>query len=489
MLTLTIITTIQAQITIGTETQVNTYTADDQYRQKVAYDNAGNYIIVWASVLQDSSGEGIYAQRYDMNGNTIGTEFLVNTTTADDQYDPDVVFDSNGNFVIVWISAYQDGDDDGIFFQRFNASGIKLGSEVQVNQNFISIQVHPTIDMAPNGNFAVSWISFDPNTGTDDIMVRLFDASGNAVSSDILVFKAACCQFAQTDIAMCDNGNFVITYNHLDNSGRGVFAQLFDSSGAPLTAIFPVNTFTTNDQDFADVDMSPNGMFVITWSSWDQDSSDYGIYAQRFDTLGNPVGSEIWVNTDYTWSRQGKPVIAMDDTGNFTIVWASWWNDGDGNAVKAKRFLADGTPIGPEFQVNTTTLNNQEEPKVAMTSTGEFIVVWQSWDQDGSNNGVYFQRYSSAIPSYVEDYNLSDHAFVFPNPVKEIANVYLDNEISGNIDVTIFDISGKIIEHNKFEKMSPSCNYKINMNGLMPGTYIITLKNNEHIAHYRVIKQ
>ncbi len=45
------------------------------------------------------------------------------------------------------------------------------------------------------------------------------------------------------------------------------------------------------------------------------------------------------------------------------------------------------------FQVNSTT-NNQAAPAVAMDSTGDFVVAWQSQGQDGSNYGVYAKRYA-----------------------------------------------------------------------------------------------
>ena len=40
--------------------------------------------MTWTSYDQDSD-HGIYAQRYDASGNAVGSETRVNTTTADDQ--------------------------------------------------------------------------------------------------------------------------------------------------------------------------------------------------------------------------------------------------------------------------------------------------------------------------------------------------------------------------------------------------------------------
>ena len=44
--------------------------------------------------------------------------------------------------------------------------------------------------------------------------------------------------------------------------------------------------------------------------------------------------------------------------------------------------------VGSEFQVNTYTINNQENPSVASFSNGNFVVTWQSLDQDGDRSGI-----------------------------------------------------------------------------------------------------
>ena len=48
----------------------------DQYREG-KYD--GDFVIAWMSYLQDGSGHGVYAQRYNASGVPQGPEFRVNT--------------------------------------------------------------------------------------------------------------------------------------------------------------------------------------------------------------------------------------------------------------------------------------------------------------------------------------------------------------------------------------------------------------------------
>lgn len=64
--------------------------------------------------------------------------------------------------------------------------------------------------------------------------------------------------------------------------------------------------------------MDSDGNFVITWGSVNQDGSDCGVFAQRFDSTGSKTGSEFQVNT-YNQNGQRFPSIAMDSYGDFII--------------------------------------------------------------------------------------------------------------------------------------------------------------------------
>jgi len=58
-----------------------------------------------------------------------------------------------------------------------------------------------------------------------------------------------------------------------------------------------------------------------------------------------------------------------------------------------------GNPVGPEFRVNTYTTGSQFLPSVASDPTGNFVVVWQSANQDGSMQGIFGQRYNLIVPA------------------------------------------------------------------------------------------
>jgi len=108
-----------------------------------------------------------------------------------------------------------------------------------------------------------------------------------------------------------------------------------------------------------------------------------------------PTGGEFKVNT-YTIGLQGASAVAMDADGDFVVTWLSNGQDGSNFGIYAQRYNAAGAPQGSEFRVNTFTTGNQQNPAVAMDAAGNFVVTWQSNGQDGDFDGIYAQRYNAA---------------------------------------------------------------------------------------------
>ena len=74
--------------------------------------------MAWTSRNQDGSGLGVYAQVFDSAGVKVNAEFLVNMTTAGNQWEPAVAAFADGNIVAAWTSD-NDGGVQGIFARRF----------------------------------------------------------------------------------------------------------------------------------------------------------------------------------------------------------------------------------------------------------------------------------------------------------------------------------------------------------------------------------
>jgi hypothetical protein len=205
-------------------------------------------------------------------------------------------------------------------------------------------------------------------------------------------------QLAPAIGASPDGNHYVVVWTSVpvgspaqDGNGHGVYAQRFDSAGNPAGAEFLVNTTTTGNQGNASVAVYDAG-FVVTWESPDTDSG--GVYAKRYDSAGVVATAEFKVNGSDT-GLQRRPDVAADNGGAFVICYenrplASY-------EILCRRYNSSAVLQGTEISANSTTVGDQQLPTVGRASNGDFTVAWQSSnDQDGDEIGVVMRRYNNA---------------------------------------------------------------------------------------------
>jgi hypothetical protein len=428
---------------IGSEFRVNTYTSDIQRTffespKSVAIDADGGFVVTWSSNGQDGNGNGVYAQRYNSAGIAQGSEFRVNTYIISEQQNSTVAMDADGDFVITWTSNGQDSSLRGVYARRYNAAGVAQGSEFRVNTYTTSNQLYSSVAMDAEGDFVVTWSSNGQDGSGYGVYAQRYNAAGVAQGDEFRVNTTTNVNQHYSSVAMDAEGDFVVTWtsSSQDGNGEGVYAQRYNESGVAQGREFRVNTTTIGNQQYSSVAIDPDGDFIVTWSSNGQDGSGWGVYAQRYNESGVAQGSEFRVNTT-TSGNQLYSTVAMDGDGGFVVTWSSNGQQGSGSEVYAQRYNASGVALGTEFRVNSTTSNNQQYSSVAMNADGDFVIDWSSNGQDGSNYGVYAQRYrgnsapsvTNAIANQTTPENLP---FSFTLP----ANTFNDVDIAAGDSLT-----------------------------------------------------
>lgn len=417
-----------ASVPDGSEFRANTHTPRQQSSPFVAMSADGRFVITWGSFNQDGvNSGGVYAQRYSSAGLPQGPEFRVNTYTTSNQNEPAAAIDDDGDFIIAWNSTGQDGDRDGVYAQRYSATGAPQGPEFRVNSYTTGSQGSPAVAMDAEGNFVIVWSGIDHDFIGSAVYAQLYDATGVPVGTEFRV-NATTGGGAIPSVAMDDDGDFVVTW-HGDGTVVGdndIHARCFSASGVPQGAEFRVNVHTTNPQLEPSAAMDADGNFVVTWASRDQDGSGNGIYARRYSAGGVPRGTEFRVNA-FTTNLQLNATAAMNATGDFVISWMSYGHDGSGIGVYAQRFNVAGLPQGPEFRVNSYTTDDQWFPSAAMDADGNFAIAWLSDGQDGSDGGVYAQRYAVSTRPAV-----TASEFVWQSAPQRVEFTF-DEDVSGSL--------------------------------------------------------
>ena len=288
-----------------------------------------------------------------------------------------------------------------------NGTPTPVGGEFRVNTYTTLNQFQPAVTALSDGGFVATWASDGQDGSGWGVYGQRYDAAGAAVGDEFRA-NAATASYQQTPAATAlANGGFVVTWQSWgqDGSGWGIYSQRYDAAGAAVGGEFRANTYTFSDQWSPAVTALADGGFVVTWTSNGQDGSGSGIYAQRYDAAGAAVGGEFRVSTTTDLDQVYPAVTALAD-GGFVITWTSDGQDGSGYGVYAQRYDAAGVAVGGEFQVNTYTSGSQYQPSVTAHLGGGFVVAWTSNIQDGNSFGIYAQRFAApdgnAPPSNIE---------------------------------------------------------------------------------------
>ncbi len=386
----------------------------------------------------------------------IGSEFQINSYTTGDQVEASVAADAEGDFVVAWGSGPPGDYPQYVLARRFDSAGVAQGEEWQVSAGTTEVDFEPDVAMDAEGEFVVVWTGAGVFPGDLLVIGRLYAADGSQVEV-FLVGSGTSDRARAPAVAMGSDGSFVVAWDNdesdgSDVDGRSVQARRFDSTGEPEDDQFQVNSYTTDDQENADVGIDADGDFVVVWESVGAgDATARSIMAQRFASDGSAAGSELRVSIS-TAEDNSAPAVAVDGDGDFVVVWAApgflpgsqvllgkrfasdgslvdtfqanlgtsggvdnpsistgadglmvAWSDSystqtdtDGRSIHGRYYSSSGAAVGSQFQINTFTTGDQQRPSIAGASD-HFIVVWDSEGIDGDGLSVQGQLHGSSI--------------------------------------------------------------------------------------------
>ncbi|MGB0903299.1 MAG: beta strand repeat-containing protein, partial [Mangrovicoccus sp.] len=419
------------------ERQANTYSTNRQDLAASATLEDGSVILIWSSLNQDGSGWGIYGQRFDALGQKIGGEFHVSDDyTSSNQVWPRIVATGGLDFIVVWHDEDNSrfGSSYDVVMQRMTVQITDPGlptevqtvvdvagsTNTQVNSYNNSTEQRADVAALSNGHVVVVWDgNLAPTDGSSySVQAAIFDSAGVMQGSQFQVNSFTTNGQYSRAVAGLENGGFVVIYqsNHSGNQ-YDLYVQRYDNAGVALNldgsssggALAPtlINSYTAGNQHWQRVAALQDGGFVVVWNSEGQDSNGSGIFAQRFDQNGQPVGQEFRVN-DRTSGNQTEPDVTGLENGGFVITWTdqSFYVENGSynyNGVVAQEYDAAGHRVDDNFIVNSEIRHYQERPTVTAMKGGGYMIAFTSQagannPGDGDNDGIFYQVYGSTAP-------------------------------------------------------------------------------------------
>ncbi|MCO6458953.1 MAG: Ig-like domain-containing protein [Pirellulaceae bacterium] len=387
---------------LGSESRVNQFTPGVQstllQSQAVTFVAADQTLVAFTgSGPQDPWG--VFAQRIAGDGTRLGDQIRLNQTTLGTQEFASAAALPGGRFVAVW-SGYGAGDSYGVFARRLDAQGTPLSHEMLVNTTTLGAQLRPKVAAAPDGRFVVTW--FGTGQGDDwGVFARLFDASGSPVGGEIRVAETRRGAQHEPSVAMAADGSFVVTWGGTGiGDPWGVFARRFHATGQPASGEIRVNQDPLPAQIEPSVAITADNGFVVTWTGTGP-GDPWGVFASRFHADGSRAGSDSRVNQTTLGDQRWSSVAALPG-GGYVVAWTGG-GQGDYWGVFVREFAADGTPVSDEVPANTTTIGAQHFASVTTNAMGDYAVAWSGYaPQDPL--GVYvrgFQQPRPAIPTAI----------------------------------------------------------------------------------------
>ncbi|HEY0549632.1 MAG TPA: hypothetical protein VGF13_08525, partial [Verrucomicrobiae bacterium] len=227
------------------------------------------------------------------------------------------------NSVVTYVPFSSDSWQD-VYFQRFTATGQKLGAEVMANQFTAFNQRSPAVTALGDGSFLMSWVSEEQRAeASTDVMARRFGTDGSPLGNEFRVSTSdlVCNSPAAAPSA---GGGFTLVWSQKDavrTNGFDIYARAYDLSGTPAGEPFRLNSYQAGNQHTPRITSAPAGQMVV-WTSVGQDGSGEGVYGRTLNG-GTVIGDEFRVNSTI-YLRQFTPTIAADSGNRAIVIWSSY---------------------------------------------------------------------------------------------------------------------------------------------------------------------
>jgi hypothetical protein len=409
----------------GTAKLLDTATGEAGSPQ-IAVDSSGNAIVVWVQNLSDSQSPfDTFARRF-----TAGVWGAVDRLSYgyDDASDPHIAMDNNGHAIAVWVQS------DLIYAAKLSAgawSSSGLWSDSSPIELFVGVASYPNVVMDSNGNALVVWVQawYVPgNQGNTAIFASRFISGvwGTPILLDLeRQYHPNIFEYGSPQVAMDSKGDAMVTWLERDTLDYSSSYAIRYSAGA-----WGARTTLSNDiwdsYPIPLVAMDSNGNAVVIWGHTDPMENSI-IYASRstpsgvwgpsvilqsgaepakiaMDGNGNAIA--FYVQDDNLHARRflpaawgtatllesgtgdaSTPQVAMNANGKGMTVWQQY--DGAHYSIYARSY-SSGT-WGTAKLIETGS-GNADSPQVAMDNIGNAVAVWRQYD--GAHYSIYTNRYS-----------------------------------------------------------------------------------------------
>jgi hypothetical protein len=345
------------------------------------------------------AGEGgdLYGQWYGPDGRPLADAFTISddaptsSTTQIFQYEATKL--ANGNMVVSW------GQGGQVRVQEVSLADGPTGTEKVLAQETDKTYGGPEILQLSNGSIAVVYYEFKSGSshGHYDNYLAVYDSSFTLTAGPVSIDPIDDPWNRARAIAETSEGNILVSYPTYDDNGTstsddnitGTHFAVYDTSLGLLSTQFDDSI---NDNLNHEMLTLSSGTTVWIGQVFSDVSLDrWDIHLKLVDKDGNTSDQTVVVN-NVTADTQGNPALVPTPDGGFIVAFSSNGQDGDQSGVVAQRFDATGTEVGGEFLLAPPAGNARDPDIVALPNNG-YAVVYTGEDPVTGLSGPAFQIY------------------------------------------------------------------------------------------------
>ncbi|WP_354685182.1 hypothetical protein [Cupriavidus necator] len=270
--------------------------------------------------------------------------------------------------------------------------------------------VNVAIDAA--GNAIAVWLQREPGTADDSVMASRY-VPGSGWSAPVPLENDAASATDGAHIAMDRaTGRAMVVWPQLTSSGAyDIWSRSFDpaSGWGDLVRIESGAGMAVQPQ----VGMDASGNAIAVWTQRDGQFGPFKIMANRY-TAGSGWGTETAFATPNDVGVQNlRPQLAVAPSGDALAVWEL--TDLASNSLWTSRFSASGSWDAPVELVRDAGIDQSlSYPAIAMDGSGNATLVWGQSDTANGNlqSTLYSKRYTSAWQTTVQVAAPANEAFI-----------------------------------------------------------------------------
>ena len=425
------------------------FAASDQQNPEIAADGVGGVIIAWRDQPSDSSD--LYAQRLYASGVAKWVSGGVPVCTAiGRQENHKIISDGAQGALIAW-NDYKAGTSD-IYAQRVDSLGTASWTLNGVPIcTATSFQVQPELTTDGAGGAVVTWIDYRNRTHYDIYAQRVNVAGAIQWTTNGVAVCAATGDQGNARITSDGVGGAIIVWQDHRGSSYDIYAQRINASGVVQWTANGVAICTaTGDQEYSSVMSDGVGGAIIVWQDH-RSGTSYDIYAQRINASGVVQWTANGVAICTATGDQALPKLAPDGTNPTSGAIITWqdYSSGSNYDIYAQRVDALGNVLWTTNGVIVcAATEDQQYPEIAPSLYNAGTIVWQDGRGGIAGSEIYAMRVRTdggtiGVEKPVAKASVASLNQNVPNPFNPFTRIAFSLAHAGNVTLRIYDVAGR----------------------------------------------